>query len=66
MARWPSVARTHFQLEKGRGAWIQVVSGKLAVNSIHLTSGDGAAVSDEPKLDFQVFEKSEVLLFDLV
>jgi hypothetical protein len=55
---------TH-ELAAGRHAWIQVASGKVLVNGVSLSAGDGAAVSDESKLTIAGVETSEFLLFDL-
>jgi redox-sensitive bicupin YhaK (pirin superfamily) len=50
---------------KGRHGWLQVAKGGIAVNGQRLEQGDGAAVSDEPKLTIKGATDSEVLLFDL-
>jgi len=52
-------------LEKGRGAWVQVVGGKLEVAGVTLTQGDGAGITDTDMLEFTFDEDSEVLLFDV-
>ncbi len=55
-------------LEPGRHAWVQLVSGELDVNGKRLSQGDGAAVSDETKLRLVSAGGSgaaEFLLFDL-
>ncbi len=55
------------QLEPGRHAWLQLVSGELIVNGTKLAKGDGAAVSDELRLriDNTGDTQAEFLLFDL-
>lgn len=54
------------ELESGRHAWVQVVRGKISLNGKTLQAGDGAAVSNEQKLELAgIGDKSEVLLFDL-
>jgi hypothetical protein len=50
----------------GRHAWIQVASGKVTLNGLELGEGDGAAVSDEVRLELRAIEDAEVLVFDLV
>jgi quercetin 2,3-dioxygenase len=56
---------TH-ELDGGRHAWIQLISGSIDVNGQLLEAGDGAAISDESKLTIRSLEdKSEFLLFDL-
>lgn len=51
-------------LAPGRGAWIHVARGAVAVNGSDLREGDGGAVTGEERLWF-VGEKAEVLVFDL-
>jgi redox-sensitive bicupin YhaK (pirin superfamily) len=53
------------QLETGRHAWIQVARGALSVQGQALTAGDGAALSQEPKLELEGTRDAEVLVFDL-
>ncbi|MBI4381603.1 MAG: pirin family protein [candidate division NC10 bacterium] len=52
-------------LPRGRHAWLQVVDGAVALNGTLLFAGDGAAVSDEDRLEITASKSSEVLLFDL-
>jgi len=55
-------------LQSGRYAWVQLVSGELAVNGARLAKGDGAAISDESKLTLASVGgngAAEFLLFDL-
>jgi redox-sensitive bicupin YhaK (pirin superfamily) len=44
---------------------VQVIKGGLELNDTELRAGDGAAVSDEPRLVLRAVEPSELLLFDL-
>lgn len=60
----PGQEATH-QLAKGRYAWLQVAKGAVELNGKPLGQGDGAAVSDEPKLTIKGTQDAEVLLFDL-
>jgi len=53
------------KLPPGRHAWLQVVGGAVALNGTLLFAGDGAAVSDEDRLEMTASRSSEVLLFDL-
>lgn len=48
-----------------RHAWVQVTRGALSLNGTLLSSGDGAAVSDEAILSLRSPDDAEVLLFDL-
>ncbi|HEY9648657.1 MAG TPA: pirin family protein [Chroococcidiopsis sp.] len=53
-------------LAEGRVAWLQVVRGSVLLNDQPLTSGDGAAITEETQLTLQgVSADSEVLLFDM-
>jgi redox-sensitive bicupin YhaK (pirin superfamily) len=56
------------ELVKGRGAWLQVVSGSVEVNGKQLSAGDGAGIEDEKLLTITGGSESgtsEFLLFDL-
>ena len=56
---------TH-ELDAGRHAWVQLVSGSLDVNGEILSPGDGAAVSEESALKLSSgADQTEFLLFDL-
>ncbi|MCH7472733.1 pirin family protein [bacterium] len=48
-----------------RHAWVQVISGEVALNGVSLRNGDGAAVSDETVLRLSAIRDAEFLLFDL-
>ncbi|HLW85014.1 MAG TPA: pirin family protein [Candidatus Sulfotelmatobacter sp.] len=48
-----------------RHGWLQVVRGAVEVNGDELSQGDGAAISDEKKIDIKGAANAEVLLFDL-
>jgi quercetin 2,3-dioxygenase len=53
-------------LDSGRHAWIQLISGSLAVNDETLYAGDGAAISDETSLKAEgLSDGTEFLYFDL-
>ena len=53
------------ELAAGRHAWVQVARGNLTVNGTALKAGDGAALSDETRLEFASSDGAEFLLFDL-
>src|SRR5438876_1222441 len=53
------------KLGPGRHAWIQVIDGALKLNGLSLTSGDGAAVSDEGQLRLDALAPSHLVLFEL-
>jgi quercetin 2,3-dioxygenase len=48
-----------------RHGWLQVARGAVELNGSKLAQGDGAAITDEPKLSIKATEDAEVLLFDL-
>jgi len=52
-------------LAPSRHAWVQVARGAVTLNGIALRAGDGAAVSEEAKLELRAESPSELLVFDL-
>jgi quercetin 2,3-dioxygenase len=52
-------------LDRGRGAWLHLVSGAATVNGTALATGDGAAIENEGTLEIRADEPAELLLFDL-
>ncbi len=55
-----------FESAQDRHVWIQLISGNLSVNGEYLEPGDGAAISQETRLDIaSAADESEFLLFDL-
>jgi quercetin 2,3-dioxygenase len=57
--------RVAYHLRAGRHAWVQVASGRVALNNVSLNGGDGAAVSEVAAVEIVAVDRSEVLLFDL-
>ena len=57
--------RVTHDLAAGRGAWIQVIRGRLRVGEHDLNEGDGAAFDDEASVSIVGVEQAELLLFDL-
>lgn len=53
------------ELNSNRHAWLQVLRGSVTLNGESLQTSDGAAVSDEPKLEIQATTDAEIMLFDL-
>ena len=58
------------RLRPGRGAWVQVARGTLALRAgdgapLELSAGDGAAVDDVTRLQLIGRGKAEALVFDL-
>lgn len=52
-------------LQPERHAYVQVARGSVALNGDQLTTGDGAAISQEKFVELTGVEDAEVLLFDL-
>jgi quercetin 2,3-dioxygenase len=57
--------RVQHELGQGRYGWLQVAKGSVELNGKRLQQGDGAAISEQPKVDLKGEEKAEILLFDL-
>ena len=49
----------------GRGAWLQVARGIVALNGTEMREGDGAAIESEPPIAVTADTDAEILLFDL-
>jgi hypothetical protein len=52
-------------LAAGRGAWLHVAEGEVALNGETLRSGDGAALTTEEAIELRASKPTQVLLFDL-
>jgi quercetin 2,3-dioxygenase len=52
-------------LAPGRHAWIQIARGAASVHGEQLRVGDGAALSEEPRVSIEALEPARILLFDL-
>ncbi len=57
--------RATLELLPGRHAWVQVARGAVTVNGRELGAGDGASLSDEPRVEVDGVDDAEVLVFDL-
>jgi redox-sensitive bicupin YhaK (pirin superfamily) len=57
--------RRTYPLPGGRHAWVQMTRGSARVNGQPLKAGDGAALSDEPRVELEGTADAEALLFDL-
>lgn len=53
------------ELDRGRGAWLQVVAGRIRLIDRILESGDGVSLEGEAAVSFTAQVRSEILLFDL-
>jgi redox-sensitive bicupin YhaK (pirin superfamily) len=60
----PGTAAGH-ALAPGRRAWLQVARGDAVLNGTRLGAGDGAAITDETRLELGTEKGGEILLFDL-
>lgn len=52
-------------LKAGRGAWVHVARGAIALNGQHIKAGDGVAVETPGEIALTDGEDAEVLLFDM-
>jgi len=64
-AKLDAGVETIHPLGKGRRAWLQIVSGELALGDETLRSGDAAAITDADSVSLRAAKPSEVLLFDM-
>jgi redox-sensitive bicupin YhaK (pirin superfamily) len=60
----PGDAVTH-GVRPGRGVWVHVATGRVALNGRELGPGDGAATEAESALQLAGREQAELVLFDL-
>lgn len=59
-------AHLEYSPAAGRGLWLQVARGSLALGGKELVAGDGAAIQGEPALDITArADNTEFLLFDM-
>jgi quercetin 2,3-dioxygenase len=54
-----------FALRASRHAWVQVAEGAITLNGQPLRAGDGAAASEEARLDLAADSDTTLVLFDL-
>jgi redox-sensitive bicupin YhaK (pirin superfamily) len=52
-------------LRPGRGAWLQMATGKAELHGLMLREGDGASTEEPGTLTITANEPTEALLFDL-
>lgn len=65
VAKLSAGTSVEYESKPGRRAWVQVASGAVTVNGVALGQGDGAAVTDEPRLVLRGENDAEVLVFDV-
>lgn len=61
----PAGATISYPLVAGRGAWLQVVQGRVEVEGEILEAGDGASFEGVETLEIKSLSNAEVILFDL-
>jgi quercetin 2,3-dioxygenase len=54
-----------YNLAAGRGAWLQIARGIIALNQTEMREGDGAAITQESQFRIEADTDAEILLFDL-
>lgn len=54
-----------YDFAPGRGGFVQVTRGRVALNGEDLKEGDGAEITDVPCVSFTTQADSEIMLFDL-
>ena len=63
--RLPAGSAVSHEIAPGRHAWLHVARGEIDANGEPLSSGDGAAMSGEARLELKAKTPAEVLLFDM-
>ncbi len=53
------------ELSPMRHAWLQVLRGAVKLNGTELETSDGAAISDESRIEIVGTTNAELMLFDL-
>jgi quercetin 2,3-dioxygenase len=57
--------RVEHQLAQGRGVYVHVARGQVAVNGTRLATGDGMKIDESGTITLDQAQDAEVLLFDL-
>ena len=65
VARLDDGAGISHDLAPGRGAWLQLARGVVALNGTEMKEGDGAAIEREAVISIEAASDAEMLLFDL-
>jgi len=53
------------EIDRGRGVWLQLARGIIALDGTEMREGDGAAIEGEPSVAIEADTDAELLLFDL-
>lgn len=54
-----------YQIQNGRGVFLQTISGELSVGEFQLSQGDAVEVSGETEVIFSAKSDTELMLFDV-
>lgn len=65
ISRLKALEKVEHGIELGRSVWVQMVKGKISINEMELTTGDGLAVNQESLLNISALEDAEFLVFDV-
>lgn len=65
LAKFSDGEKLTHELKPDRHAWVHVAEGSVELNGQKLSAGDGAAISQESRLQLAGSGKAQVLLFDL-
>ena len=57
--------QTKYQVETGRGVYVQLAQGSVSLNGELMNAGDGAMVEDEAEISIEASSEAHLLLFDL-
>ena len=57
--------RADYKVEPGRGIWMQLAHGIIALNGTEMRAGDGAAMEDETATEIEAETDAEFLVFDV-
>ena len=53
-----------YELQQRRKVWLHIINGKVIVNNVDLTGGDGIGISDDSSISLTAKENTELLLID--
>jgi quercetin 2,3-dioxygenase len=65
IAKFDGAAEVGHELRPGRHVWVQMAEGELMLNGQKLSAGDGAAISDEKRIELAAKGPAQALVFDL-
>lgn len=65
LSKLTSDSEVEITLAPERHAWLQVLSGDITINGNHLSTSDGASISDESSVSIVAQHHAEIMWFDL-